>query len=119
MKVDEAKLLNRYNRLLFGKNHQGFYSRNLEYTSHANYGDFVSFVSQESEIGIFDADTNNLITSALTPGQRFFIAQLQDGEVRKSTILTYDETQMEIYKTPYKEAKKLKKAIGWNGSSGS
>lgn len=111
-------LRNRYSKSLFGTNHQGYHSAAVVYATAADIAAFAA-TGTEGQCGIFLTADNTLKTDALTAGTGFYIAQIRDGELRRSTNLTYGAGNLEITKTPFDAAVTQISAIGYNGTTGS
>lgn len=111
-------LRNRYSKSLFGTNHQGYHSKSVAYATAANLGAFA-LTGTEGQIGIFMTATGLLKSDALTAGDKFVIAQIKDGELRKTPELTYGSGNLAITKTDYEAPVKQITHIGYNGTSGS
>ena len=90
---------NRYSKNLFGTNHQGYHSAAQVYATAADIAAFAQ-TGLEGQIGVF-LDTNALKSDALTAGDKFTIAQIRDGELRRSTEMTYGTGSLEVLKTDY------------------
>jgi hypothetical protein len=118
-----ASRRNRYYKNLSGLNAQGFFSpASTNYTSATTLAGFVNGVGAgtitNGTIAIINATTNAVITGALSAGTKFFIAQALDGSVKKSTIMTFGGSDLEIKKTAYTAPVLQQTIIGYNGTSG-
>ncbi len=110
-------LRNRYSKNLFGTNHQGYHSAEQVYATAGTIAAFA-LTGLEGQIGIYLAD-NSLKPDALVAGDQFKIAQIRDGELRSSTLMTYGSGNLEVTSTPYDAAVKQINHVGYNGTSGS
>jgi hypothetical protein len=111
-------LRNRYSKSLFGTNHQGYHSAAVVYSTASDIADFATN-GLEGQTGIFLTADDTLKTDALVAGDGFYIAQIRDGELRRSTDLVYGAGTLQITKTPFDAAVTQVSAIGYNGTSGS
>lgn len=109
--------LYRYSRNLEGLNAQGFFSI-LDLAGDATI-DAFQLSGSEGEIIVLNEDGTTQIGGALTAGEKFTIAQIVDGEVKRSTELTFGTGNMTVTKTAYVAPVIQEWAIGYNGTSGS
>lgn len=107
----------RYSKSLFGQNHQGYHSGAQVFATAATIGDFA-LNGLEGQIGIFLAD-GTLKSDALAAGDKFYVAQIRNGELRKSVEMTFGDGYLQTTKTPYSAAVLQQVAIGFNGTDGS
>ena len=110
-------LRNRYSKSLEGLNAQGFFSKtgvSQAATSATTLKGFIGSAA-EGEIAVF-TEANAVHTGALVAGSKYFIGQIVDGELKRSTLFTAGsiETQATAFSAPVLQ----KTAIGWNGTSG-
>ena len=110
-------LRNRYSKNLFGTNHQGYHSGAQVYATAATIADFARS-GLEGQIGIY-LDDNSLKSDALVAGDIFTIAQIRDGELRRTIKMTYGAGNLAITKTDYDAPVNQISAVGYNGTSGS
>ena len=89
-------LRNRYSKNLFGTNHQGYHSGAQVYATAATIADFARS-GLEGQIGIY-LDDNSLKSDALAAGDIFTIAQIRDGELRRTIQMTYGAGNLAITK---------------------
>jgi hypothetical protein len=129
-----ASKRNRYSRSTTGLNAIGFFSPALAYTSAATYSLFVTSaatVANNGQMGIFLYPANTLQSAAanLNAGDRFFIAQIVDGDIKKTPVMTYDSlatsftnpapaATVQVRKTAYSAPVLQSIALGFNGTSG-
>ena len=109
---------NRYLRSLEGLNAQGFFAPSGVSNAVTTATDLKGFVAAavEGSIAVFDADTNAVVTAALTTGKKYFFGQIVDGELKKSTLWTAG--QVEIQATAFDAPVIQTVAIGWDGTAG-
>lgn len=95
----------RYSRNTIGFNTEVLVAAAGIFTANATYKDFVADDGNEGQIGIFNADTFALITTALTEGTRYFFAQKRDGGTYRTSTLEYvkRETKRIAYTAPVKQ----------------
>jgi len=111
---------NRYGRSLNGLNAIGFFSPVTAYTAATTYTEFVSLsalAANNGKMAIINDTTKAVLTSALTSGTRFFIAQVVDGDIKKSPVMTFS-TGTVIRKTVYNAPVLQETRVGYNGSTG-
>lgn len=113
-----ANLRKRYSKSLFGTNHQGYHSPEVAYATAADLGAFA-LAAVEGQVGIFNAADDTIRSTALTAGVQFYLAQIKDGEVRKTPVLTYGSGFLEVTKTAYDAPVKQVTHVGSNGTAGS
>lgn len=112
---------NRYSKSLEGLNAIGIVSPALAYTAQTTYAGFVGSAvtpALNGTIAIVNATTNAVLTTLLTAGTRFFVAQIVDGNIKKTPVMTFG-ADTTIRKVVYVAPVKQKVNIGWNGSAGS
>ena len=109
---------NRYLRSLEGLNAQGFFAPSGVSTAETTATDLKGFVAAavEGSIAVFDASDNSVVTAALTAGNKYFFGQIVDGELKRSTVWTAG--QVEVQATAFDAPVIQTTAIGWNGTSG-
>ena len=110
-------LRNRYSKNLFGTNHQGYHSGAQVYATAATIAAFARS-GLEGQVGIYLA-ANTLKSDALTAGDIFKIAQIRDGELRSTPLMTFGAGNLAITKTDYDAPVNQISAVGYNGTSGS
>jgi len=86
-----ASRRNRYSRSTTGLNAIGFFAAQLAYTAAANYSAFVALSASSANNGamgvfLYPAMTLQSGAANLNAGDRFFIAQIVDGDIKKSPI---------------------------------
>jgi hypothetical protein len=117
-----ASLRNRYSKSLEGLNAIGFVSPQLVYTPATTFAAFAASSASASlngQIGIFNAVTGATRTTALAAGDKFFIAQIVDGNLKKTPIMTFgDANGTRVRKTVYNAPVKQVTSVGFNGTSG-
>ena len=109
---------NRYLRSLEGLNAQGFFAPSGVSNAATTATDLKSFVAAavEGSIAVFNAETNAVVTAALSAGTKYFFGQIVDGELKKSTV--WDAGAVEIQATAFDAPVLQTTAVGWNGTSG-
>lgn len=105
----------RFSRKTKGKNAQVIVAKAINYTTQGTYVLFQANAAL-GEIGVFNADTNALITTLMTGTQKFFIAQKRTSGVFKTNTL--DFSKIAAKKTLYVAPVLQSSYIGWNGTSG-
>lgn len=127
-----ASRRNRYSRSTTGLNAIGFFAPALAYYAGANYSAFVTAsatAANNGQMGIFNFPALTTRSTALGAGDRFFIAQIVDGDVKKSPVMSYDSTALsftnpapnanvQVRKTVYSAPVLQSIALGFNGTSG-
>ena len=93
-----------------------FVSPAIEYTNDTTIKAFVDN-APEGEIGVFLED-GTLKSTALTAGQRFFIAQKRDGLITRTPVLAFNDIFRKS-RTAFEAPVTQVTAIGYNGSTGS
>lgn len=118
-----ASLRNRYSKSLEGLNAVGFVSPAVAYTAATTYAAFAALSSNPAlngQLAIINAVTNAVRTTALAVGDKFFIAQLVDGAVKKTPVMVFGEANnTRVRKTVYNAPVKQRTIVGYNGTSGS
>lgn len=111
----------RYSKNLEGINFQGFFSNATAYAAATTIGAFAASSEADGTLGVFNKD-GTLRSTVLTAGTEFFIAQLQDGLVKRSIDLVYgantQKGSLVVNKTVYSAPVYNKWAIGYNATSG-
>lgn len=84
----------RFRRGTKGYNGEVFVGPAVAVSAVANYKEFADATTPMGQIAVFDANTNLIITTALTEGQEFFIAQRRSSpagtvEIKKSSSYVY------------------------------
>jgi len=117
-----------YRRNTIGQNTRVFVAKDVDYSTEADFTDFVDN-AVDGEMGIFlVAGTDNsdaeaaIKANALVAGDNFFIAQMQvqpDGErlVKKTPVYNYNDIKRkkkEDFCLPVRQVSD----IGWNGTNG-
>ena len=110
--------LYRYSRNLEGLNAQGFFSIIADLAGDADIAAFQAS-GTEGEIIVLAEDGTTQVGSALNAGEKFTIAQIVDGEVKRSTEITFGGDALQVTKTAYSAPVIQEWAIGYNGTSGS
>lgn len=132
-----ASRRNRYSRSTTGLNAIGFFASQVAYTAAATYSAFVTSaatVANNGQMGVFQYPALTLQSggSNLSAGDRFFIAQIVDGDIKKTPILTYDSLAISyasnsptsavasftVRKTAYSAPVLQSVTLGYNGTSG-
>jgi Tfp pilus assembly major pilin PilA len=129
-----ASRRNRYSRSTTGLNAIGFFASQVAYTSAATYSAFVTSAAtaaNNGQMGIFLYPALTLQSGAanLNAGDRFFIAQIVDGDIKKSPVMTYDSlalsytnpapnANLQVRRTAYSAPVLQSVALGYNGTSG-
>lgn len=127
-----ASRRNRYSRSTTGLNAIGFFAPALAYFAGANYSAFVTgaaTAANNGQMGIFNYPALTTRSTALGAGDRFFIAQVVDGDIKKSPVMTYDSTALsftnpapnanvQVRKTVYSSPVLQSITLGYNGTSG-
>lgn len=108
---------NRHPRSTPGINFLGFFSPAVAYATAADIEAF-SRTGTEGQIGVF-LENNTLRTTLLTAGLKFYFAQISDGEVRRSPLLTFGTDSLSTNKQAYDAPATQVDIIGYNGTSGS
>ncbi len=107
----------RYSRNLQGWNAHGFFTNTAAISALTPFSSFVAGAAQ-GELGIFLED-GTLKLSALAAGDKFYIAQKIDEDIRKSVLMTFGPNALETRKTAYDAPVFQTDVAGWNGTSGS
>ncbi len=115
----------RFGKTTKGINAEVFVTGECAYTSQTTYGAFAAAVNTatDGEIGVFNEDGTTR-TTALTAGNKFFIAQKITGSgsvpsIKKSVIYTYGGTDTIVAGYVYTAPVKPVAYIGFNGTTGS
>ena len=115
-------LRNRYAKSLEGLNAIGFVSPAVVYTAQTTYAGFVGSAATAANNGtlaIINADTMAVRTTALAAGDRFFVAQIVDGNIKKTPIMVFGTANgTTVKKTAYNAPVKQVISIGFNGTAG-
>lgn len=113
---------NRYAKSLEGLNAIGFVASALAYTGATTYAAFVASAATAANNGalaIFNHPANTLRSTALTPGDQFFIAQIVDGNIKKTPVYTFGTANgTTVKKTVYAAPVKQAISVGFNGTAG-
>ncbi len=119
-----ASIRNRYSKSLEGLNAVGFVSPQLEYSVAANFAAFVALsavAANNGLIGVFRPDLANtpIQAVALVPNDKFFIAQIVDGQVKKTVTMTFGKANgTSVRQTPYNAPVKQSVTLGWTNPGG-
>lgn len=120
-----ASLRNRYSKSLEGLNAIGFVSPAVDYaTLFTTFAAFVAasgVAANQGAIGVFRPDlaTTPIQTAALAAGNEFFIAQIVDGQIKKTPTMVFGKANdTRVKHTPYNAPVKQNITIGWNGTTG-
>lgn len=117
-----ASRRNRYSKSLQGLNAVGIISPALAYTAQTTFAGFVGTSvtpALNGTVAVINDTTKAVVTTPLTAGTKFFLAQLVDGSVKKTPVMTFGAPDTIINKKVYVAPVKQVTTIGWNGTSGS
>lgn len=94
----------RYYRSTKGENAEVIVGKAIAYTAQGTIALFEANAA-EGEMGIYNADTNVLITAAMTTGTRYYTGIKRDGQAFRTTVTSYDATRTRRtdYIAPVKE----------------
>jgi hypothetical protein len=113
---------NRYSKSLEGLNAIGIISPAVAYTNQTTFAAFVASAADSAnngKVAIIDASTNNVKTTALSAGDKFFIAQAVDGNIKKTPTMVFGTANnTNIKKTAYAAPTKQVVSVGYNGTAG-
>jgi hypothetical protein len=82
----------RFNRSLKGENAEVIVTKAIAYTAQGTIALFEANAA-EGEVGIYNADTNVLITAAMATGTRYYTVIKRDGQAFRTAPVIYDATR--------------------------
>lgn len=98
---------------LVGQSEKVFVAPNIAITAQTTFANFVNNTSEaDGTIGCF-LDTGAVKATALTAGQKFFVAQKRDGQVHKTPLISWDGLASKI-RTAYSAQVNQVRSIGYN-----
>lgn len=102
-----------YAKTLSGQSEKVFVVPNIAYTAQTTFAAFIAAAAVvEGELGVF-LDTGAVKTTALTAGQKFFVAQKRDGQIHKTPVISFDQTLVK-QRTAYTAPVAKVVSIGYN-----
>jgi roadblock/LC7 domain-containing protein len=112
---------NRYSKSLEGLNAIGFVSPASAYTAATTFGAFVASAADsanQGKLGIF-LENGDVKTTALAAGDKFQIAQIVDGNIKKTPFMVFGTANgTKVRKTAAVTPVKQVVTVGYNGTAG-